>query len=92
MGHQYQPREPLEEITGEILSLDMPEFPHIRIEFRVGNRIRYYHTAYEEAIIDVNDDETRARLIIEGQLRVSAERSDDQTSNSDNLDSETFKV
>lgn len=76
MGHQQN------EVSGQLVGLDMPDLDNLRVKFRTGNIIRYFQIEYEEAYIDVNDEESYARLVIKGQLRVTMERSLDESDES----------
>jgi hypothetical protein len=86
MGHQLQ------NVPHRLLSLDMPDRDNIRVTIQTGNVVTYLQIEYDVAHVDLNEDESRARIIIEGQIRIMTERLEseveDTESDHDSLDSD----
>jgi hypothetical protein len=74
----------------KIMNLDMPDRDNIRVTIRKGNVTTYLQVEYDVAYLDLNEDESRARFVIEGEIRIITERLEskfhDSESNQDRLD------
>ena len=87
MEHQCQDTHV--EYDAKLTGLHVPDLRNVTIEYKIDGDYRYVQIEHDNFTIDINEDRTRVKFVVEGTLRMYYEGTDDEEASESDPDSTT---